>query len=138
MANAPISENSPASAATVTILSAITLVTRAMGPAVHFYEALGFTLVYGGATSDFSSLKSGTCFVNLTAREAPPANAPALGFWGRVIFYVDDVDGMYNRAVEAGYRTEFAPRDATWGERYFHIVDLDGHELSFAKPLSAK
>ena len=22
-----------------------------------------------------------------------------------------------------------------WGERYFHIADPDGHELSFAKPL---
>ena len=29
----------------------------------------------------------------------------------------------------------FAPRDATWGERYFHIVDPDGHELSFAQPI---
>jgi uncharacterized glyoxalase superfamily protein PhnB len=28
------------------------------------------------------------------------------------------------------------PRDATWGERYFHVTDPDGHELSFARPLS--
>ncbi len=31
---------------------------------------------------------------------------------------------------------EAAPRrcrDAEWGERYFHIIDLDGHELSFAR-----
>ncbi|MCY3569357.1 MAG: VOC family protein, partial [Chloroflexi bacterium] len=24
---------------------------------------------------------------------------------------------------------------APWRERYFHIVDPDGHEISFAKPL---
>ncbi|MEC7657646.1 MAG: VOC family protein, partial [Pseudomonadota bacterium] len=27
--------------------------------------------------------------------------------------------------------------DASWGERYFHITDPDGHELSFAHPLDA-
>jgi len=26
-------------------------------------------------------------------------------------------------------------RDAERGERYFHLLDPDGHELSFAKPL---
>ena len=30
-----------------------------------------------------------------------------------------------------------APRDAEWGERYFHITDPDGHELSFARPVGA-
>jgi hypothetical protein len=28
-----------------------------------------------------------------------------------------------------------APRDAEWGERFFHLTDPDGHELSFAWPL---
>ena len=28
-----------------------------------------------------------------------------------------------------------APRDAEWGERFFHLIDPDGHELSFARPL---
>jgi uncharacterized glyoxalase superfamily protein PhnB len=28
-----------------------------------------------------------------------------------------------------------APSDAPWGERYFHIRDPDGHELSFARRL---
>jgi uncharacterized glyoxalase superfamily protein PhnB len=27
------------------------------------------------------------------------------------------------------------PRNASWGERYFHMRDPDGHELSFARPL---
>ena len=26
------------------------------------------------------------------------------------------------------------PRDAPWGERYFHMRDPDGHELSSARP----
>ena len=32
--------------------------------------------------------------------------------------------------------TSTTPRDAEWGERYFHLTDPDGHELSFARPLA--
>jgi uncharacterized glyoxalase superfamily protein PhnB len=49
-----------------------------------------------------------------------------------VIFYDDDVDALYEGAIAAGLRPEAPPRDAEWGERYFHITDPDGHELSFA------
>ena len=27
------------------------------------------------------------------------------------------------------------PKDAPWGERFFHVTGPDGHELSFAQPL---
>jgi len=27
------------------------------------------------------------------------------------------------------------PHDGEWGERFFHLIDPDGHELSFARPL---
>jgi hypothetical protein len=33
------------------------------------------------------------------------------------------------------HRPDTAPRDAEWGERFFHLTDPDGHELSFASPL---
>jgi hypothetical protein len=36
----------------------------------------------------------------------------------------------------AGFIPETSPADAPWGERYFHIHDPDGHELSFARPLA--
>jgi catechol 2,3-dioxygenase-like lactoylglutathione lyase family enzyme len=35
---------------------------------------------------------------------------------------------------DRGFNPEI-PRDASWGERYFHMLDPDGHELSFAQPL---
>jgi uncharacterized glyoxalase superfamily protein PhnB len=50
-------------------------------------------------------------------------------------FYHSDADGLYARLVAAGCRIEVPPRDAEWGERFFHITDPDGHELSFARPL---
>jgi uncharacterized glyoxalase superfamily protein PhnB len=52
--------------------------------------------------------------------------------------WVDDVDAMHRRALAAGFDPEAAPRDATWGERFFHIHDPDGNELSFARPVVAR
>jgi uncharacterized glyoxalase superfamily protein PhnB len=65
-----------------------------------------------------------------------PEHAPVPAIWGRVIFWVADVDAMYDRALEEGYAPETRPADAPWGERYFHLRDPDGHELSFARPLA--
>jgi uncharacterized glyoxalase superfamily protein PhnB len=50
-----------------------------------------------------------------------------------VIFYHYDVDALHARVVAAGYRPDTAPGDAKWGERFFHLTDPDGHELSFAQ-----
>jgi catechol 2,3-dioxygenase-like lactoylglutathione lyase family enzyme len=112
-------------------LSAITLVTRDMTRAVRFYQALGFPLAAGGAHHAFTSFALGTSFLNLIAEVHQPVS-----WWGRVIIHVSDVDRMYRKAIEAGLAPAFTPRDAAWGERYFHITDPDGHELSFAKPLN--
>jgi catechol 2,3-dioxygenase-like lactoylglutathione lyase family enzyme len=111
-------------------LSAVTLATRDMARAVRFYEALGFPCKYGGPDEAFTSFEFGGTYLNLIADPRGPA-----GWWGRVIVYVSDVDGMFHKAQAAGFMPEFEPRDAPWGERYFHLVDPDGHELSFAKPL---
>ena len=53
--------------------------------------------------------------------------------WGRLIFYVVDVDASWTYLKGRGFDPE-RPRDASWGERYFHMPDPDGHELSFARP----
>jgi catechol 2,3-dioxygenase-like lactoylglutathione lyase family enzyme len=114
----------------LTGISAITLYTADMARALTFYVALGFEVVYGGASSTFTSFRAGAGFVNLV-KGTPPATA-----WGRVIIYVGDVDAMHRRALDAGFATLTTPRDAEWGERYFHILDPDNNELSFARPLS--
>lgn len=111
-------------------LSAITLATRDMRRAVAFYETLGFPLKYGGPDAEFTSFAFGDAYLNLTAEPSGP-----MRWWGRVIFHVADVDATYRTAMDAGFAPEFSPRDAPWGERYFHVRDPDGHELSFARPL---
>ena len=116
---------------TVQQISAVTLAVRDMARSVDFYaNKVGLKLLYGGGGASFSSFRIGAGYLNLTL--APEAN-PA--WWGRLIFYVDDVDAMYRRLVDAGLETSTTPEDATWGERYFHINDPDAHELSFAKRL---
>jgi uncharacterized glyoxalase superfamily protein PhnB len=47
------------------------------------------------------------------------------------------VDALYRVVLDHGLVPEAAPADAPWGERYFHITDPDGHELSFAKPIAS-
>ncbi|WP_423923719.1 VOC family protein [Candidatus Poriferisodalis sp.] len=115
-------------------INAITLRTPDMAASVRFYAALGFRLTFGGNNAPFSTLSSAGCFVNLIAVDSP---AEAETGWGRVIFHVDDVDALYQQALDAGLEPQAAPMDAPWGERMFPIFDPSGHDLSFAKRIRA-
>lgn len=116
----------------VTSISAVTLATHDMARAVRFYAALGFPLRYGGAAASFSSFSAGSGCLNVTTE----GSERSWSWWGRIVFHVPDVDRLYHQAIAAGLQPQAPPADATWGERYFHITDPDGHELSFAKPLA--
>jgi len=103
-----------------------------MAAAVAFYQGLGLETAYGGPGAGFTSLRvGGGQFLNLIAM--PPERR--WSWWGRFILHVDDVDAVHARALAAGLHPEAPPRDAEWGERYFHITDPDGHEVSIARPL---
>ena len=45
-----------------------------------------------------------------------------------------DVDAFWKYLRGKGF-VPGSPLDASWGERYFHMPDPDGHELSFARPI---
>ena len=117
--------------ATIESISAVTLATGDMTRAIRFYRSLGFEMRHGGGDAALTSFAVGDAFLNLIAQPTGTARSP----WGRIIFYVTDVDAFYRRTIELGLRPDGQPRDAAWGERYFHLTDPDGHELSFAKPL---
>ena len=112
-------------------ISAVTLATHDMRRAVGFYVSLGFEILHGGENAAFTSFRAGPAYLNLIAQPADKR----WSWWGRTIFYVSDVDALYEIALAADYGPSTQPRDAEWGERYFHLTDPDGHELSFAKPL---
>jgi catechol 2,3-dioxygenase-like lactoylglutathione lyase family enzyme len=110
-------------------VSAVTLAVQDMARAVTFYEAVGFERLYGGETATFTSYRLGETFLNLILTPTYTGH-----WWGRVIFRVTQVDELHAALAARGIPAE-TPRDGSWGERYFHIKDPDGHELSFAQLL---
>jgi catechol 2,3-dioxygenase-like lactoylglutathione lyase family enzyme len=110
-------------------ISAVTFAVSNMARSVEFYRKLGFELRYGGDRAAFSSLKAGEAFVNLVASPGYEHR-----WWGRAIFRVDHVDAHYRALQSQGLMVD-SPQDAIWGERFFHVTDPDGHELSFAELL---
>ena len=118
-------------APTIEKISAVTFRVVNMKASVQFYrKVLGMELLYGGERASFSSLRandSESAILNLEQGES-------VSRWGRLIFHVADVDAFWTHLKEEGFDPE-SPRDASWGERYFHVLDPDGHELSFARPL---
>lgn len=112
-------------------ISAVTLKVANMEASVEFYrDVLGMELVYGGPNGRFSSFRTPmgeSAILNL--EQSHPTHD-----WGRIIFHVADVDSSWSYLKEKGFEPD-RPRDASWGERYFHMKDPDGHELSFARPL---
>jgi len=117
----------------IVALSAGTLATADMAASVRFYESVGFRVVVGGPDAPFTTFRVGSGFLNL---QLDPDHAPLHAIWGRAIFWVADVDATHAALVAAGYAPETAPSDAPWGERYFHVHDPSGHEISFARLLA--
>src|SRR5712692_7655166 len=102
-------------------ISAVTFRVLNMKASVQFYrDVLGMELLYGGERAGFSSLR---------AKDAQSAilnleQGRSVTGWGRMIFYVTDVDGFWNYLKERGFDPG-KPQDASWGERYFHMSDPD-------------
>jgi len=112
-------------------ISAVTFQVSNMKASVQFYrDVLGMEVLYAGGTAGFSSLRAkdaDSAILNLEQGER-------VNGWGRLIFHVADVDALWRRFNKLGFQPE-KPQNASWGERYFHLLDPDGHELSFARPL---
>jgi catechol 2,3-dioxygenase-like lactoylglutathione lyase family enzyme len=116
---------------TVEKISAVTFRVSNMKVSAQFYrDVLGMEVLYGGVDAPFSSLcakDANTPILNLEQGRSVPG-------WGRMIFYLADVDAFWEHLREKGLQPE-SPRDASWGELYFHMPHPDGHESSFARPI---
>jgi predicted enzyme related to lactoylglutathione lyase len=102
-----------------------------MARSVKFYNTLGFNARKGGTDAQFTTFDLGATSLNIICGEMSERTK----WWGRVIIHVADVDALYALATLMGLKPHAPPANAPWGERYFHITDPDGHELSFARPL---
>ena len=116
----------------------------------NFYSQIpGFKLVYGGAATDtFTTYQIGnnniSAYLNLELNlDTNISNSTQYldrKHFGRIIFHTDDVDKLYsyfksNRVISNIISFENEPKDASWKERYFHIREPDGYQLSFAAPI---
>ena len=124
----------------VTKISAITLRISDMKKSVDFYSKIpNFKIVYGGSDSQFTSFlidDASKSYLNLRINEV----AAEATHWSRIIFYVDDVDELFDymendEIISSLGNLESKPVDAAWGERFFHVLDPDGYKLSFATPI---
>ena len=115
-------------------ISAVTFVIQDMERSVEFYRTLGFQLFHGGEDARFTSFRAGNSYLNLIVGSSDQQHP----WTGRVIFYTSDVDALYEHAILHGLRPEAEPRNAEWGECFFHLTDPDGHQISFAKPLGSR
>ena len=49
-----------------------------------------------------------------------------------IMFYADDVDEVFKRAIAAGAKEEMPPADMFWGDRMGNLVDPFGHKWAIA------
>jgi len=54
------------------------------------------------------------------------------GTTGGVMLYVNDVDAVFNQAVQAGAKPDTPVQDMFWGDRYGKLTDPFGHSWSVA------
>jgi catechol 2,3-dioxygenase-like lactoylglutathione lyase family enzyme len=122
----------------VSKISAVTLLVTDMKRSVEFYSKIpNFKIVYGGSETQFTSFlidDAVKSYLNLKLGKTHSTD------FGRIIFYTDDVDGLFaymqdDKTVSELGKFESKPQDATWGERFFHMLDPDGYKMSFATPL---
>lgn len=75
------------------------------------------------------------------ARTAPQISVATEGGSGApvpdVSVEVDDLDGVYERAVSGGFKVEYGPVDEPWGVRRFFVRDPFGRLLNILAHVQA-
>jgi catechol 2,3-dioxygenase-like lactoylglutathione lyase family enzyme len=138
-------------------ISAVTLIIDNMERSCRFYSQIpGFKLVYGGSSDDrFTTFEIGEENVtkmclnlelsitnnNREHHHTTYDDRKQRQYFGRIIFHTENVDRLYSYFKNNDYISnlisfENEPTNAAWGERYFHIREPDGYQLSFAQPIA--
>jgi PhnB protein len=115
------------------------LTCRQAGRAIEFYKnAFGATEIMSMPTPDGKVMHAemqigdsrfmiGDEFPGMSAAPDPSA-LPASSLY----IYTDDVDAVFNRAVQAGAKVDMPPADMFWGDRYGKVIDPFGHRWGIA------
>ena len=116
------------------------LVITGAAQAIEFYkQAFGATEVVRmpgpGGRIMHAEVKIGNSMLMLSD-ENPQRGAFSPSTTGRAtsstMFYTDDVDAVFNRAIGAGAKSDQPPTDMFWGDRMANVTDPFGHTWGIA------
>ncbi|ATL31373.1 VOC family protein [Streptomyces formicae] len=123
----------------------IGIVTSDLAASLAFYRRLGLefppgaedqphveTALPGGLRLAFDTEATVSSFM---ADWTPPTGAGRIG----LAFHCDTaagVDAVHTALVDAGHKSELAPWDAPWGQRYAVVLDPDGNGVDLFAPLA--
>jgi catechol 2,3-dioxygenase-like lactoylglutathione lyase family enzyme len=125
-------------------ISAVTLLVKDIHKSYCFYSKVpGFHISYFTdkfITFTLNGEYDSKTHLNLELKKRDKFQSVQLINFGRIIFHVDNVDALhsyFNSDVNLLklITIEKEPENAAWGERYFHIRDPDGYQISFAEPI---
>lgn len=124
----------------------IGLVVSDMAASLAFYRRLGLSFAEGAQSAPHveAELPGGLRLAfdtEETIRSFHPGWRPPTG-GGRVglAFHCgspEGVDASYAELTGCGYRSELAPFDAPWGQRYAVVLDPDGNGVDLFAPAAA-
>lgn len=125
-------------------LDVIGIVVADMGKALAFYRRLGLEVpASAGAEPHVEVTLPGGMRLAFDTEETIRSFHPG---WTRgaggvgLAFAVDRaaaVDALHDELTTAGYRSELAPFDAFWGQRYAVVLDPDGNGVDLFAPLAS-
>ncbi|MDP9315513.1 MAG: VOC family protein [Chloroflexota bacterium] len=112
----------------------IGIVVRDMAASLRFYRLLGLDIPQDGESEPHVDVTTPNGYriawdTEELMRSIYPEWVTPVGQRVTLAFKCDqpvDVDALYERIVQAGYRGFKAPWDAFWGQRYAVVADPDG------------
>jgi lactoylglutathione lyase len=112
---------------------------------LDFYErALGLERRFLHESGDYGELETGATALAFATHGLAASNLPdvydgATQNGGRppfeVCFVTEDVEGAYERAVEAGADAVTEPKTKPWGQDVAYVRDPDGNLIELASPV---
>ena len=124
-------------------LAAIGIVTRDMAEAVRFYRLLGIDVPDPDGDHLDAALPNGLRLMWDTEELVKQLHAVWVESTGlRTTFAFEcespeDVDEVYRRILEGGFRGGREPWDAFWGQRYAWVYDPDGNQIDLFAALES-
>lgn len=124
-------------------LDAIGLVVAKMGDAMEFYRKLGLEFTSGGEADDHAEASGpGGLRIMFDTEESVKSfsswEAPSGGHRIALAFLCEgsaEVDRLFLELTVVGARSQLAPFDAPWGQRYATVLDPDGNGIDLFAPM---